>query len=270
MSLSCRIYSVLLSVAAVVLFGHSLMAQAIDENDFTIYTKQEGLPTNNITGLAQDASGYIWIATSSGLNRFDGSSFLQFHSSSDSSSIPAEALSGLIWLDKNHLAASSCGLHIVDVRTGQTRNLFVPYEDRKYLYKFNAKILACRDTAGNTYLMSHGGFYHFDKDYHLVFRFDYYTKEQVVTEHFGFSRYLTQLDQQHMLLTGPDGNYFYDAARHVLKRLQPADCPLIADLSNPIAADFGYFQLAPGRFIYMNCWSDSIVYVDMARHMRTV
>jgi len=38
----------------------------------------EGLPDNNVTGLAQSADGYLWVATLGGLIRFDGVSLEEF------------------------------------------------------------------------------------------------------------------------------------------------------------------------------------------------
>ncbi len=39
---------------------------------------EEGLPDNNITGVAQTADGYLWVATLGGLMRFDGAHFEEF------------------------------------------------------------------------------------------------------------------------------------------------------------------------------------------------
>lgn len=39
-----------------------------------------GLSNNYINGIAQDRHGFVWIATESGLNRFDGTSFTTFYS----------------------------------------------------------------------------------------------------------------------------------------------------------------------------------------------
>ncbi len=38
----------------------------------------EGLPDNNITGVAQTADGYLWVASLGGLTRFDGARFEEF------------------------------------------------------------------------------------------------------------------------------------------------------------------------------------------------
>jgi ligand-binding sensor domain-containing protein len=39
------------------------------------FTTNEGLSNNEITKIIQDKSGYIWISTQNGLNRFNGYSF---------------------------------------------------------------------------------------------------------------------------------------------------------------------------------------------------
>ncbi|HEY1872709.1 MAG TPA: two-component regulator propeller domain-containing protein, partial [Chitinophagaceae bacterium] len=115
-----------------------LEAQVINENAFTLYTKQQGLSHNVITGIAQDSTGYLWVATAFGLNRFNGNNFVQFHSSNDSLSLPSESLAGLVWLNNRKLAAyTSEGLHIIDTRSGESRNLLIPYSDKKFMYKFN-------------------------------------------------------------------------------------------------------------------------------------
>lgn len=42
------------------------------------WQRADGLPANEITDLAQDRHGYLWVATAAGLVRFDGSRFLAF------------------------------------------------------------------------------------------------------------------------------------------------------------------------------------------------
>ena len=39
------------------------------------FTVADGLPSNRINAIAQDHDGYLWIATSDGLARFDGVGF---------------------------------------------------------------------------------------------------------------------------------------------------------------------------------------------------
>ena len=39
---------------------------------FERVTADQGLTSNRINGIVQDQSGFLWIATNNGLNRFDG------------------------------------------------------------------------------------------------------------------------------------------------------------------------------------------------------
>src|SRR5215467_1852109 len=70
-------------------------------------------------------------------NRFSGCTFVQYHNNNDSLSLPSEEITGMTWLDCHRLAAWANGLHIINTRTGETKNLFVPYSDKQYQYKFN-------------------------------------------------------------------------------------------------------------------------------------
>jgi ligand-binding sensor domain-containing protein len=40
--------------------------------------RSDGLPSNEVTALCQDRAGYLWVATSVGLARFDGTHFVRF------------------------------------------------------------------------------------------------------------------------------------------------------------------------------------------------
>jgi ligand-binding sensor domain-containing protein/serine phosphatase RsbU (regulator of sigma subunit) len=49
-----------------------------DGSEFTSYTIQDGLPTNNLRCAAFDASGGLWIGTAGGICRFDNGEFISF------------------------------------------------------------------------------------------------------------------------------------------------------------------------------------------------
>ncbi|HKI69092.1 MAG TPA: two-component regulator propeller domain-containing protein, partial [Verrucomicrobiae bacterium] len=40
-----------------------------------IWQSDDGLPDNSVTGVAQTSDGFLWVATQSGLVRFDGVQF---------------------------------------------------------------------------------------------------------------------------------------------------------------------------------------------------
>jgi hypothetical protein len=68
-------------------------------------------------------------ATGSGLNRYNGGRFTQFHSNSDSLSMASEELTEWYGLINIGLEFST-GLHIVDTRTGKTQP-FSPYHNKQ-------------------------------------------------------------------------------------------------------------------------------------------
>ena len=64
----------------------------------------DGLSNNYIVSLAQDRKGYIWIATESGLNRFDGQQFIIYNknnsglSSNELNALLADPKQDKIWI----------------------------------------------------------------------------------------------------------------------------------------------------------------------------
>lgn len=246
-----------------------LVAQEIDDNNFTCFTEKQGLSGNNITGMAQDATGYLWISTSTGLNRFNGSNFEQFHSSNDSNSLPSEYLTGLVWLDKYHLAAYTNGLHIIDTRTGAARNLFVPYHDLRYQYKFNYITGVTGNGKGEIFFVTRSGFYHFNKDHQLVFRFDYYKKEEVPTTSFGYGRRLVWLGPDALAIISTYGIYYYNLAKKQYKKMEAADCPLFAGFLAYPNKSLEFFQTSRDRLFVVNIDKDSLVYLDFSHRTIT-
>jgi len=64
------------------LFSNIVVSQETELN-FKRYTKSNGLSNNGVTSFAQTPDGYIWIGTSDGLNRFDGTNFKIFRNEPD-------------------------------------------------------------------------------------------------------------------------------------------------------------------------------------------
>src|SRR5258705_6475917 len=101
-------------------------AQSFEESDFYHYTTAQGLSNNYITGIEQDAYGYIWIATYKGLSRFDGTNFQKFYADTNPNSLPQEIIHRLKWLDETRLAVfTQLALHIINTRTLESSNLLI-------------------------------------------------------------------------------------------------------------------------------------------------
>ena len=63
--------------------------------DFKIYGFEDGLSHRNVFGITQDSTGFIWVATINGLNRFDGEKFNSYSSTSGDIRLPQNYLTSI-------------------------------------------------------------------------------------------------------------------------------------------------------------------------------
>jgi ligand-binding sensor domain-containing protein/putative methionine-R-sulfoxide reductase with GAF domain len=252
--------------------SHSF-SQQLSDDMFKKYTTAEGLSGNKVNVVLQDSTGYLWIATTSGLTRYNGAQFVQYHSEEDSLSLTSEDLAGMSWINDHQLAVYAVGLHIIDTRKGTRHNLYIPYHNRQLQYKFNMIAEVKGDQEGNIYVLSRSGFYHFDKDYRMVSRFDYYKESEVGTEHFFFGRDLMVLDDNRILIVAIDGLYLYDKQKRTVNRLKAADCPLLAeflDYPGKSLTSHRFLQVKDGSLFILKLFSDTLVHVDINKNRKTI
>ena len=92
--------SLVLAMACALVISTVVRGQALDKprmfDDYVLksWSSQDGLFGGWIVGIAQDQDGYLWLATVSGLVRFDGFSFEPF-SSSDGTRLPQRSLASI-------------------------------------------------------------------------------------------------------------------------------------------------------------------------------
>ncbi len=240
----------LLLSAILLLWAGTGLSQSLQNRDFARYTTEQGLSHNSVMGIAEDTMGFLWIATRSGLNRFNGHRFLQYHSTDDAGSLPSEELMGICRLDDHQLAMIGSGVHIVNTKTGQRRNLFIPYKDPRSSFKFNMTLQAIGDAAGNIFVLSRSGFYHFRQD-SLEYRFDYYPDSLVAVNHLVFGGKMLELDDHRLLITSIDGLYLYDKSIKNFHKLRDKEIPALARFLSYPQVPFGFIQIGPGRmFVY--------------------
>lgn len=65
-------------ILALLLCSVSAAAAEFPDFKFKYYTVDDGLSVNTVTAVMQDSRGFMWFATSEGLNSFDGNSFRSF------------------------------------------------------------------------------------------------------------------------------------------------------------------------------------------------
>ena len=258
------------SISLLIFLANNICGQEINEKNFERFTITEGISHNYVSAVTQDSTGYIWTGTLAGLNRFNGNHFVQFHSNNDSLSLASEETSGINWLNKEQLAIYTSGLHIVNTRTGETKNVFIPYHDKQYQYKFNMIVRANGDNMGNIYVLSRSGFYHFDKGHKLVFRFDRYKESEVFTEHFFFGRELVELDDKRLLIVSIAGLYIYNKEKRQIKKMEAADCPPLAEFLDYPNRSYSFHQIKTGHLLIVKQDSDSLVYINASENKKVV
>jgi ligand-binding sensor domain-containing protein len=57
----------------------TLIQTTAAQNRIDVWTTDNGLPQNSVTGLTQTPDGYIWLTTNDGLVRFDEVQFTVFN-----------------------------------------------------------------------------------------------------------------------------------------------------------------------------------------------
>lgn len=77
--------------------AYFVCAQQTKQFSFRHFSTTDGLAANNVRSTVQDKEGFIWIATSDGLQRFDGTRFITFrHSSTNPASISSNDILQLL------------------------------------------------------------------------------------------------------------------------------------------------------------------------------
>ena len=91
------------------------------------YTSEK-LSSNLITCICQDKTGYIWIGTEYGLNRYDGYRFTNYlHDASDVSSLLSNNITSLFVDNKGNLwVGTGIGLVRYDEATGRFERIVLP------------------------------------------------------------------------------------------------------------------------------------------------
>ncbi|MBG9377174.1 response regulator [Panacibacter sp. DH6] len=133
---------------------------------FRSYQAGDGLSSNTVTCLQQDARGFMWVGTRNGLNRFDGTRFKVFRNvPEDPHSIGSNAISGLHEDSRKQLWAGTYrGLY----RYNALHENFQLYQQ---LPQGEVKSI-CHDKRGNIWLVNEQTLYRFKDGTGSIYRYD--------------------------------------------------------------------------------------------------
>ena len=118
-----------------VFLNFSSPAQQAREYSFKHFSVNSGLASNTVSAVTQDGDGYMWVATTNGLQRYDGNSFITFKAQeNNSSSIPSNHVSALYKDKQNNLwlIADNNKVGIFDTRKFVFKEVVIPVDKRRY------------------------------------------------------------------------------------------------------------------------------------------
>lgn len=146
---------------------------------FDRYTTDDGLSDNGCHKVVQDEDGFIWVATNSGLNRFDGKDFIKFYSNGSTNSLPNNYINTIVHLPQHKLAIGTMdGIGILNTVTGVCKNIYIPADSSLYSTT-NAVTDIISDKDSNLVVGTSAGIYIFNSALQLIFRYDAFTKEDI-------------------------------------------------------------------------------------------
>ncbi len=93
---------------------------------FRVLSYDDGLPSSAVSAVAQDHDGYLWVATSDGLARFDGYDFeIYRHDPAVADSLPGNNIQALLVDSANRVwcAVEGAGVAYLDVDRSRFRHL---------------------------------------------------------------------------------------------------------------------------------------------------
>jgi len=126
------------------------------------YTTRDGISHNEVRSFARDSSGFLWIATWDGLNRFDGYSFRNyFYNSEDSLSIPYFSIMRVLVDRYNNLWLLTDTRHAALYDRNKDNFSTV---DRLFKGLPSTFMNICSDEFGNLWLIGSGKIYMFNPE----------------------------------------------------------------------------------------------------------
>lgn len=148
------------------------MAQ-YDLSGFRKLTAENGLSDNLVNAIVQDDKGFIWVATSNGLNRFDGHQFDTYYTSSGL--VNGTNIKRLRKFPGNKIGVlSSKGFSVIDAGSVKARSFIVP-DSTTLWFDMNQVTDAVPLQDGGYLFTSTTGLYSVDKDGQFTSRYEHFS-----------------------------------------------------------------------------------------------
>lgn len=202
--------------------GADAGARSFPDLKFNQLTVKDGLSTNEVWCTFEDSRGIMWIGTSQGLNRYDGTGFRIYQHRDNDSTTPAGNIIRSIAEDPEHYLwlGTDAGLSRFDPRTGKCRN-YRHDTARSNSLADNGQCAPFTDSKGRLWLATGKGVQLFD--YHKDRFITYTTPPPRYPLHVRVGRFFHRIveDRQHRLWAlGYSGLCLIDEQQQRLQRYE--------------------------------------------------
>lgn len=140
---------------------------------------QEGLSSQQVLDVAHDKSGFVWIATELGLNRFASNSFKQYYKSekADGLSVNSNEINTLFYdNDQLYIGTRANGLNVLDMKTNRF-SYYLHNPDDEYSIATNDITDIIKGKSGRLWLATyHQGIQRFDP---LKKQFEHFNRKNI-------------------------------------------------------------------------------------------
>ncbi|HTE27273.1 ligand-binding sensor domain-containing protein [Flavitalea sp.] len=184
-------------------------------------TIDEGLSSNKVNDIAQDDYGFLWIATSDGLNRFDGTEVVKYYHQANNNSIPHNYVYCLKMLPGNNLAiGTQAGLCFYNGAKGTFKDFY--YRLNNSLDEYNNAIVGIEtDSKKNCWAYSRNCIFIFDSSLNLKKVISSpYDEPGITKKRLRYIEKIYPLSDGNVLLYLDDGYKIYNAQTETISTIE--------------------------------------------------
>lgn len=189
-------------------------------------TTADGLSNNTINDMVFDTRGFLWVATTNGLNRYDGTEFEYYFAADDDRHPSSNLCFRLLMLDSTHLAmGTNNGINILDLNTSRFRKISFdvsPGMDKELSPYLNSIVVLEKDKSGNIWVGTRVALMRLDTSFRIKdIWWSNYDKDYLNRERVRFVVKVLPMAKDAVLVFLQTGSFVWSATKKGDRGLEP-------------------------------------------------